>query len=112
MPNLLRRVAALTLISAVGIALRRHWPCSPRVRRAMPPPPLSLDAASTGSTLDRGAPGREQLSALTLIDQRRAAPESFVTNQRPLPTPGSAPMEATLYVDRPRHRSLQPRPRS
>ena len=100
MPNLLRRVAALTIISSVGIALlaplavQSARPASDDTSAAL------LDAAAGTSVLDRGAPGREQLSALTLVDQRAAgAPESFATNREPLPTPGSAPMEATLYVD-------------
>ena len=100
MPNLLRRVAALTVISSVGIALLAPL----AVQSAHPArdnaPATLLDAAPGSATLDRGAPGREQLSALTLIDLPRAdAPESFATNHPPLPTPGSAPMEATLYVD-------------
>ena len=100
MPNLLRRVAALTIISAVGIALLAPLAVhSARPARGDAPATLLGDAAS-GSILDRGAPGREQLSALTLIDQRGAGvPESFATGQRPLPTPGSAPMQATLFVD-------------
>jgi hypothetical protein len=101
LPNLLRRVAALTLISAVGIALLAPLAVqSARPARGNAPSTSLLDAAAGTATLDRGAPGREQLSALTLIDLPRVdAPESFATNQRPLPTPGSAPMEATLYVD-------------
>jgi hypothetical protein len=100
LPNLLRRVAALTLISSVGIALLAPL----AVQSAQPArdnaPVTLLDAVSGSAILDRGAPGREQLSALTLIDLPRAeAPESFATDQRPLPTPGSAPMEATLYVE-------------
>jgi len=98
--KLLRRVAALTLISAVGIALMA--PLAVQSARPAPdnaPGPL-LGDASGSSMLDRGVPGREQLSALTLVDQRRAdVPESFAAKQRPLPTPGTAPMEATLYVD-------------
>ena len=63
--------------------------------------PVSLlGDVSSSSVLDRGSPGRQQRSALTLIGQRGAdAPESFATKQQPLPTPASAPMEATLYVD-------------
>ena len=100
MPNLLRRVAALTIISSVGIALLAPLAVeSARPARDNAPATLLGDASSS-SILDRGAPGREQLSALTLIDQRGAdLPESFATEQRPLPTPGSAPMQATLYVD-------------
>ena len=100
MPNLLRRVAALTIISAVGIALLTPLAVhSARPARDDAPATL-LGDASSGSILDRGAPGREQLSALTLIDQRGAqVPESFATGQRPLPTPASAPMQATLFVD-------------
>ena len=100
MPNLLRRVAALTIISAVGIALLAPLAVqSARPARGEASVGL-LDDASGSSALDRGAPGREQLSALTLVDQRAAdAPESFTTKHEPLPTPGSAPMEATLFVD-------------
>ncbi|HEX5579076.1 MAG TPA: hypothetical protein VFY43_05360 [Candidatus Limnocylindria bacterium] len=100
MPNLLRRVAALTIISAVGIALLAPLAVqSARPARGEAPAGL-LDGAAGSSVLDRGAPGREQLSALTLVDQRAVdAPESFVTRQQPLPTPGSAPMEATLFAD-------------
>jgi hypothetical protein len=100
LPNLLRRVAALTIISAVGIALLAPLAVQ-SARPAQEEVPVTLlDAASGGSALDRGAPGREQLSALTLVDQRGAdAPESFATRHDPLPTPGSAPMEATLYID-------------
>lgn len=100
MPNLLRRVAALTIISAVGIALLAPLAVqSARPARGGAPVSL-LDGASGSSALDRGAPGREQLSALTLIGQRGAdAPESFATGRDPLPTPGSAPMQATLFVD-------------
>jgi hypothetical protein len=100
LPNLLRRVAALTIISAVGIALLAPLAVqSARPARGEASDGL-LDDASGSSALDRGAPGREQLSALTLVDQRAAdAPESFTTKQEPLPTPGSAPMEATLFVD-------------
>lgn len=99
MPKLLRRVAALTVISAVGIALLAPL----AVQSASPArdnaPGALLGDVSGDSILDRGVPGREQLSALTLIDQRRAdVPESFAATQLPLPTPGSAPMEATLYV--------------
>ena len=100
MPNLLRRVAALTVISAVGIALMTPLAVqSARPARGPVAAPL-LDAASSTSTLARGALGREQPSLLTLIDQRGAdQPESFAAEQRPLPTPASAPMEATLYLD-------------
>jgi hypothetical protein len=100
LPNLLRRVAALTIISAVGIALLTPLAVhSARPARDDAPTTLLGDASSSG-TLDRGAPGREQHSALTLIDQPGTEiPESFATGPLPLPTPGSAPMEATLFVD-------------
>ncbi len=100
MPNLLRRVAALTIISAVGIALLAPLAVQSASPMRDDAPATLLGEAASSSILDRGAPGREQLSALTLINQRGAdAPESFATKQRALPTPGSAPMEATLFVD-------------
>jgi hypothetical protein len=100
LPNLMRRVAALTIISAVGIALLAPLAVhSARPARDDAPATLLGDASSR-SILDRGAPGREQLSVLTLIDQHGAeVPESFATRPRPLPTPGSAPMQATLFVE-------------
>jgi hypothetical protein len=100
LPNLLRRVAALTIISAVGIALLAPLAAGSARPLSDNAPAALLGDASSSSILDRGGPGREQLSALTLIDQHGAeVPESFATKQRPLPTPGSAPMQATLYVD-------------
>jgi hypothetical protein len=100
LPKLVRRVAALTVISALGIALLAPLAVqSARPARDTAAASL-LDASSSRSILDRGAPGREQLSTLTLIGQHGAnLPESFATRHKRLPRPGSAPMEATLYLD-------------
>ena len=97
LPDLLRRVAALTLVSALGIALLAPLAVeSARLPSAATPSSL-LDAGAATSTLDRGSSGRERLAILTLLDQ--AGPigaESLTNQQRTLPTPGAVEMQATL----------------
>lgn len=98
MPELLRRVAVLTVLSAVGIALLAPLTsrsAHPDAARAVEP---LLDRVPTvASTLDRGSlAGRGFASSLALaVGVETPAAELFVT--APLPTPGSAPMEATLF---------------
>jgi hypothetical protein len=96
LPDLLRRVAALTIISAVGIALLAPL----AVESAPLPDPATsplLDVGAATSTLDRGVDGRARLAAASLLDsQRRIVPESL-TRQHPVPTPASVQMEATLF---------------
>ncbi|HET6380273.1 MAG TPA: hypothetical protein VFH63_04465 [candidate division Zixibacteria bacterium] len=114
MPDLLRRVAALAVISALGIALllpltaRSATPSSEAVDRL-------LDAADRASlsTLDRGSlQGRNQPATLTLMERGTTiGPESLSTTA--LPTPASAPMQAKLYANptpRPTPRPAPPVP--
>jgi len=97
LPDLLRRVAALTIISAVGIAL-----LAPLAVESAPLPGATsrnalLNAGAATSTLDRGTDGRERLAAMTLLDrQAPIRPESLTAQRRSLPTPGAAGMQATI----------------
>jgi hypothetical protein len=98
LPDLLRRVAVLTLISTVGIALLAPLAAQSARQPGLVTPSLLLDAGPVTSTLDRGSFGREGLATLTLLEQTRpVSAETFSGHQRALPTPASAPMEATLY---------------
>jgi hypothetical protein len=96
--ELLRRVAVLTIISAVGIALLAPLAVQSARQPSVAKPSLLLDAGPATSTLDRGALGREGRAVLTLLEQQApVSAETFSSHQRALPTPASAPMEATLY---------------
>jgi hypothetical protein len=98
LPELLRRVAVLTIISAVGIALLAPLAAQSARQPALATPSLLLDAGPATSTLDRGSRGRGGLAVLTLVEQTRpVSAETFTSHQRALPTPASAAMEATLY---------------
>jgi hypothetical protein len=100
LPDLLRRVAVLTLISAVGIALLAPLAVQSARQPSLATPSLLLDAGPATSTLDRGSHGREGLAMLTLLEQTRpVSAETFSSHGRALPTPASAAMEATLYID-------------
>lgn len=97
LPDLLRRVAALTLVSALGIAL-----LAPLAVESAPLPrgdtrDSLLDAGAAVSALDRGSDGRERLAALTLLDrQRPIGAESLTHAARALPTPASVQMQPML----------------
>ncbi len=92
MPDLLRRVAALTVLSAIGIAL-----LAPLAARSAAPAPvmpinhLLADAARAESEVHRGLlSGRDDATGTS------TAMTSEALWAVPLPTPASAPMEATL----------------
>jgi hypothetical protein len=97
LPDLLRRVAALTLVSALGIAL-----LAPLAVESAPLPPAAtpasmLDPGAAMSVLDRGSDGRERLAALTLLDEQRPiGAESLTHEGRALPTPASVQMQPML----------------
>ena len=98
MPDLLRRVAALTIVSGVGIALLTPL----TARSAMPDgsaaPSLLTIADQADAALDRSAyDGRERSAALTLFDLARPIAAEDLDPAASLPTPGSAPMQATLF---------------
>ncbi|HEY7464875.1 MAG TPA: RlpA-like double-psi beta-barrel domain-containing protein [Candidatus Limnocylindria bacterium] len=99
MPDLLRRVAVLTLASAVGIALLAPLAVesAPLPRSSEPVRLLDMQAAT--SSLDRGISGRGRLAALTLQDTAAVMAESLDGAPRSLPTPASVAMEATLRSD-------------
>jgi len=98
LPDLLRRVAVLTIVSGVGIALLTPL----TARSALPDPsaaPSLLDVANqAGAGLDRSAnAGRERSAALTLFELARPIAAEDLDPAASLPTPASAPMQATLY---------------
>ena len=95
MPELLRRAAALTILSAIGIALlapmaaRSVAPVpADNIEALLPDAPLSVIQFARGSLSDRQQPATRPASSGT---------ESVIDGSA-FPTPGSAPMEATLYI--------------
>jgi hypothetical protein len=99
LPELLRRVAVLTVLSAIGIAL-----IAPLTARSATPDadaevePLLDRLPILTTTLERGSlAGRGSTSRLALAIE---APASSTEDLAPgaLPTPAVAPMEATLYT--------------
>jgi len=98
LPDLLRRVAVLTVMSAVGIALlaplsaRSAMPDAARAAQpllaALPDPRGDL---ARGSLADRTA-----VSRLALAVEVPASRTELIASHA-LPTPAVAPMEATLY---------------
>ena len=97
MPDLLRRAVALTVLSALGIAL-----LAPLTARSALPDvpvdvePLLVDLPVPAVTLDRGQTAdRATASRLTLAGAAPAAAPELVASAA-LPTPASAPMQATL----------------
>lgn len=98
MRDILRRIAVRTVIFAVGTAL-----LTPLTARSAPPEVSEairlLDAADSPlPVLDRAAGvGRDGSAALTLFEYGRLIAAENLDPTAALPTPGSAPMEATLY---------------
>ena len=96
MPDLLRRAVALTVLSALGIALLAPL----TARSALPDVPVAVEPLLAGLaaptvTLDRGLTAdRATASRLTLAAAVPATPELVASAA--LPTPASAPMQATL----------------
>jgi hypothetical protein len=97
LPDLLRRAVALTVLSALGIAL-----LAPLAARSAAPAPVELEdrllaveaAPAPAPDIDRGSLSAR--SAATSLSAATDAPEQVVTE--PAPTPGEAPMQATLLV--------------
>jgi hypothetical protein len=94
LPDLLRRVAALTVVSAVGIALLAPMAArsvgtvpADSLHALLPPSPERALTVPRGVLSDRQQPQAEPVSGTA---------ESLAVVA--LPTPASAPMEATLYL--------------
>ena len=93
MPDLLRRAAALTVLSAIGIALLAPMAArsvasvpADRVEALLTAAPIPAVLTSRGSLSER-----QQAGSLPIV---AADPESLAA--APLPTPNSATMEATI----------------
>lgn len=98
MPDLLRRVAVLTIVSGVGIALLTPLTARSALPDGSAEPTLLNIADQADGMLDRSAyAGRERSASLTLFDLARTIPAEDLDPAASLPTPGSAPMQATLY---------------
>ncbi|MDP9468569.1 MAG: RlpA-like double-psi beta-barrel domain-containing protein [Chloroflexota bacterium] len=103
MPDLLRRVAVLTLVSAVAIGLMAPFATRSATPVAVESMRLLTATDEQVSTPDRaGVEGRARSAVLSLaLVALPIGPESLGGNPA-LATPPSAPMEATLY-----HRSVK-----
>ena len=98
MPDLLRRVAVLTVLSAVGIALLAPL----TARSAMPDAALAADPLLAALPNARGDLARGSLADRTSVGTLALAVQVPVSGTEliaspVLPTPAAAPMEATLY---------------
>lgn len=96
MPDLLRRAVALTVLSALGIALLAPL----TARSALPDVPVAVepllaDLAAPAVTLDRGLTAERATASRTTLAAAVAAVPELVASAA-LPTPASAPMQATL----------------
>jgi hypothetical protein len=109
LPHLLRRVAALTVLSALGLALLA--PLTARSALADPPavPERLLDGpVAPAPALDRGVlAGRTAEAALTLAGPTAANGSAERIGGAPDSRPPSAPMEATLVQIRPAAPTVQ-----
>ena len=97
MPDLLRRVAALTVVSAAGIALLAPLSARSAALEADRVDEPLLDGTSvSNTTLERGTLAARTIdSSLTLATHSAAGTEEIASAA--LPTPAAAPMEATLH---------------
>ena len=98
MPDLLRRVAALTVVSVVGLAL-----LTPLAARSAPPEataevePLLAGLPAVASTLERDdLVDRSAAGSLALSVASTSAAEVLVPS--PAPTPATVTMEAALHA--------------
>ena len=98
LPDLLRRVAALTVLSAVGIAL-----IAPLTARSALPEvvadvePLLAGQAEPAVAVERGLLAGRSAPRLALAVEARPASAEVLAPPLALPTPTVAAMEATLY---------------
>ncbi len=90
----------LTIVSAVGIALLTPLTARSAVPGTAEATSLLEAAEAADATLGRSAfDGRERSAALTLFELARPITAEDLNPVATLPTPGSAPMEATLYLN-------------
>lgn len=97
MPDLLRRVAALTLLSAVGIGLLAPLTFANETTDA-PETQALIDAAQAPAIIAaRGTLSqRDAVSTLSFVADTALVPIEQLSPDR-LPSPVAAPMQATLY---------------
>ena len=95
---MLRRVAALTVLSAAGIAL-----LTPLTARSAAPDVIDVEPLLVGlpvpagtSTLDRGAATERGTASLLVMAVDAPTGPAEILSSTALPTPPSAPMDATL----------------
>ncbi len=98
MPDLLRRVAVLTVLSAGGIALLAPL----TARSAMPDATRAADPMLAALSTPRGDLARGSLADRTSFNQLALAVDTPASGAEQiaspaLPTPAAAPMQATLY---------------
>ena len=99
MPDLLRRVAVLTVLSSVGIALLAPL----TARSAMPDDTLAAEPLLAALPTARGDLARGSLAERGTVNRLALAVEVPISGieqitSLPLPTPAVAPMQATLYA--------------
>lgn len=101
LPDLLRRVAVLTIVSAIGIAALTPLAVRSAAPESSVPERLLAAADAPSSVLHRAATdGRELSAALTLLQaDRPIGVETLGTGASAVPAPPSVePMQATLYL--------------
>ena len=105
LPDLLRRVAVLTLVSAVAIGLMAPFATRSATPVSVEPMRLLAAANEPVSVADRAADeGRERSAALSLAVVAPPIGPEMLGDNPALATPASAPMKASLY---PRHGSAR-----
>ena len=98
--TIVRRIFLLAIVSIGGIALlaplaaRSAAPTPPDVEQhLLPLGEVPAPAAAGGGAIERGG----VLSARSATDTAGPADDAEAVDAQPMPTPGTAPMEATLY---------------